>query len=141
MHTGDEITTNTSDWAARAELEAVEMGESGSLISLLTGSRQRANQLDKPSLMVAYRQLDLSKPNIAALLEVMGLRRANTPKGIELKRPFTQQAASKALMRLASETGMNPRDLAENLGKKFKNIDNLPASVYGVAKARCGNVN
>nr|BAR25420.1 hypothetical protein [uncultured Mediterranean phage uvMED] len=135
-YTGDEITTNTSDWAARAELEAVEMGEERIIDLVTDGFKTGRKPAGETGRMVAYRQLDPSKPNIAALLEVMGLRRANTPKGIELKRPFTQQAASKALMRLASETGMNPRDLAENLGKKFKNIDNLPASVYGVAKAR-----
>lgn len=135
-YTGDEISTNTSDWAARADLEGVEMGEERIIDLVTDGFKTGRKPAGETGRMVAYRQLDPSKPNIAALLEVMGLRRANTPKGIELKRPFTQQAASKALMRLASETGMNPRDLAENLGKKFKNIDNLPASVYGVAKAR-----
>ena len=135
-YTGDEVSINTQEWAARAELEAVEMGEERIIGMVTDGFADSTKPAGETGRMINYRQLDPSKENVAALLEVMGLRRANTPKGVELKRPFSQQAASKALMKLASETGANPRDLAENLAKKFKNIDNLPASVYGVAKAR-----
>lgn len=135
-YTGDEVSINTEEWAARAELEAVEMGEERIIGMVTDGFANGTKPAGETGRMVPYRKLDPDRENIALLLEVMGLRRANTPKGIELKRPFSQQAAGKALMKLASDTGANPRDLAENLGKKFRNIDNLPASVYGVAKAR-----
>lgn len=135
-YTGDEVSINTGDWPARSELEAVEMGEERIIGMVADGFADSTKPAGETGRMINYRLLDPSRENVAALLEVMGLRRASTPKGVALKRPFSQQAAGKALMKLASETGANPRDLAENLSKKFRNIDNLPISVYSAAKAR-----
>lgn len=135
-YTGDEVSINTQEWNTRSELESVEMGDERIIGMVADGFANSTKPAGETGRMINYRQLDPSKENVAALLEVMGLRRANTPKGIELKRPFSQQAAGKGLIKLASDTGANPRDLAQNLSKKFKNIDNLPISVYAVAKAR-----
>ena len=76
--------------------------------------------------MVNYAQMDPSDENIASLLEVMGLKRAETVKGLELRRPFTQQVASKALMQLAEKSGADPRKVAELLQKRVGGIDSLP---------------
>jgi hypothetical protein len=66
----------------------------------------------------------------------MGLKRASTDKGVELRRPFTNQAAAKALMTMAQQAGADPRAVAEALQKRVKGIDNLPSAVYAAAKAR-----
>ena len=86
--------------------------------------------------MINYGQIDPSEENIAALLEVMGLKRSESAKGVELKRPFTNQAAAKALMDLAQEAGADPRAVAKALQKRVRGIDNLPSAVYAAAKAR-----
>ena len=111
-YTGDEVSINTQEWNTRSELESVEMGDERIIGMVADGFANSTKPAGETGRMINYRQLDPSKENVAALLEVMGLRRANTPKGIELKRPFSQQAAGKALMKLASDTGANPRDLA-----------------------------
>jgi len=71
-----------------------------------------------------------------ALLEVMGLRRANTPKGIELKKPFSEEIARQALLRMAHNTGADVVAVANTLGKKFAGIDGLPNAVVQAAAAR-----
>tara|TARA_R100000030_G_scaffold33047_1_gene24613 strand:- start:2977 stop:6309 length:3333 start_codon:yes stop_codon:yes gene_type:complete len=135
-YTGDEIKVNAAEHAALGELTAVEMGEEAVIDLVTDGFKTGRRPTGETGRALNYRQLDPSQENLAALLEVLGFRRANTKRGIELKRPFTQQAASKALMRMAGESGANPRDLAKSLSRRFKGIDNLPASVYSVAKAR-----
>lgn len=135
-YTGDEISIDTSEWAARAELEAIEMGEAAIVDMVTDGFQTKRRPTGETGRMTSYRKLPPTEVELAKLLEVMGLKRSATGKGIALMRPFTEQAASKALMKMASETGANPRDIAQSLGKRFKNIDNLPAGVYAVAKAR-----
>lgn len=89
---------------------------------------------------IDYAELPPEDDNIAALLEVMGLKRADTKKGVELKRPFSESVAMQSLMRMAKQTGGDVRELAATLGRKFKGIDSLPAAVVQVAKARWDSV-
>jgi hypothetical protein len=89
---------------------------------------------------IDYSELPPEEGNITALLEVMGLKRANTPKGVELKRPFSESVAMQGLLRMAREKGGDVRELATVLGRRFKGIDSLPGAVVQAAKARWDSV-
>jgi len=135
-HTGDEVTVDPGKWVTEAEMDAMRMGDETvrQMVSAGFDGKQLPN--GRTGRMINYSQIDPSQGNVAALLEVMGLKRAGTDKGVERKRPFTNQAAAKALMALAQKEGADPRAVAEALQKRVRGIDNLPSAVYSAAKAR-----
>lgn len=135
-YTGQEIDADPAEWIAQAEFDAMAMGDEVVTRMVQAGFDESLGPNGTTGRMVNYAQLDPSDANIAALLEVMGLKRSATDKGLELRRPFTSQVAAQALMQMAQKTGANPRAVAEALSKRVKGIDNLPATVYMAAKAR-----
>jgi hypothetical protein len=135
-YTGDEVTVDPGEWVTQAEMDAMRMGDETIKQMVQAGFEGRQRPRGTTGRMINYAQIDPSQDNIAQLLEVMGLRRAQTEKGLELRRPFTQQVASQALMELAQKAGADPRKTAELLKRRVAGIDNLPSAVYGVAKAR-----
>lgn len=135
-YTGDKIGLDPGEWVTQAELDAMQMGDEGVRRMVQAGFGEQRLPNGRTGRMINYSQIDPSQENVAALLEVMGLKRASTEKGVELRRPFTNQAAAKALMGLAQEAGADPRAVAEALQKRVKGIDSLPSAVYATAKAR-----
>ena len=87
-----------------------------------------------------YSELPPDAANIDGLLEVIGLQRAETPKGVELKKPFTQAAAFAGLRQLAETYGADARSIAQVLNRKLRGIDSLPVAVAQTAKARWDSV-
>lgn len=81
-----------------------------------------------------------SDENIAALLEVMGLERGATPKGVVLRRKFTASAAGNALVRAMREAGADATGTFQYLSARLKGIDRLPEAMVMVAKARWDSV-
>ena len=135
-YTGDEVTLDPGKWVTEAEMDAMQMGDETVRQMVAAGFQGNRTPNGRTGRMINYSQIDPSQENIAALLEVMGLKRAGTDKGVELRRPFTNQAAAKALMGMAQQAGADPRAVAEALQKRVKGIDNLPSAVYAAAKAR-----
>lgn len=133
---GEEIGVDPGEWVTQAEMDAMKMGDETVRQMVQAGFTQKRGPSGRTGRMVNYAQLDPSKENLAALLEVMGLKFSDSPKGVELKRPFTSQVASRALLSLAQEVGADPRAAAKALASRAKGIDNLPSAVYAVAKAR-----
>jgi hypothetical protein len=133
---GDVVEVDPGEWVTQAEMDAMRMGDEKVTQMVQAGFAGKQGPRGRTGRMVNYAQLDPSEANIASLLEVMGLKRAETVKGLELRRPFTNQVAAKALMQLAQQSGADPRKVAELLQKRVAGIDNLPAAVYSVAKAR-----
>ena len=134
--TGDVVEVDPGEWVTQAEMDAMRMGDETVTDMVQAGFAGKEGPRGRTGRMVNYAQLDPSDENIASLLEVMGLKRAETVKGLELRRPFTHQVASKALMQLAEKSGADPRKVAELLQRRVGGIDSLPSAVYSVAKAR-----
>ena len=134
--TGDVVEVDPGEWVTQAEMDAIRMGDEKVKEMVQAGFADQEGPRGRTGRMVNYAQLDPSDENIASLLEVMGLKRAATAKGLELRRPFTHQVAATALMQLAEKSGADPRKVAELLQKRVGGIDSLPAAVYSVAKAR-----
>ena len=136
-YTGDEIQIDPGEWVTQAELDAMQMGDPVIKDMVTAGFAENRGPRGRTGKMVNYSLMDPSDDvNTAMLLEIMGLKRAATDKGVELARPFTSQAAAKALASMAQENGVDPRVWAEALAKRVKGVDHLPSAVYAVAKAR-----
>jgi hypothetical protein len=135
-YTGDEVRLDPGEWVTQAELDAMRMGDQTVQDMVAAGFNGKQVPNGRTGRMINYGQLDPSQENLGLLLEVMGLKRAETAKGVELKRPFTNQAAAKALMTLAQEAGGDPRAVATALQKRVRGIDNLPSAVFASAKAK-----
>ena len=135
-YTGDEVTVDPGEWITQAELDAARMGDETVIQMVQAGFDGRRAPKGRTGRMVNYAQIEPDDKNIAALLEIMGLKRATSEKGLQLRRPFTNQVASRALLQMAQAAGADPRKAAELLKRRVAGIDNLPSAVYGVAKAR-----
>ena len=135
-YTGDEVRLDPGEWVTQAELDAMRMGDQTMKDMVAAGFNSRRTPNGRTGRMVNYAELDPSQENLALLLEVMGLQRAGTEKGVELRRPFTNQVAAKALMAIAQETGGDPQVLAKALQNKVRGIDKLPGISYQSAKAK-----
>lgn len=135
-YAGDEVTFDPGEWVTQAEIDAMKMGDQVVRQMVEDGFNNKKKPLGRTGRMVNYSQISPDDDNIATLLEVIGAQRSNTPKGVELKRTFTEQVATKALMAMAQAEGADPRAVGQALAKRVKGIDNLPAAVYGIAKAR-----
>lgn len=135
-YTGDEVTVDPAQWVTQVEMDAMRMGDETVKQMVQAGFDGRLGPRGATGRMINYAQIDPSEANVAQLLEVMGLKRSESAKGLELRRPFTQQAAANALLQLAQKTGADPRKAAELLKRRIAGIDNLPSAVYSIAKAR-----
>jgi len=133
---GTEVEMNPGAWVTQAELDAARMGDDTIRQMVQAGFDGRLGPNGRTGRMINYSQLEPTQDNVAALLEVMGLKRAATDKGVELKRPFSQEAASRSLLQLAAEYGASPQEMAQALANRARGIDRLPSLVYAVAKAR-----
>ncbi|MEN9767763.1 MAG: uncultured phage MedDCM-OCT-S37-C6 [Cyanobacteriota bacterium] len=146
-YTGDDVGVSNEAWIKQGEADLIAKGTKSVRDLVEMGFRNNEGPRGSSGRMINYRQygVDYSElspddENINALLEVKGLKRANTRKGIELKRPFSESVAMQGLMRMARETGGDVRELATMLGRRFKGIDTLPGAVVQVAKARWDSV-
>lgn len=146
-YTGEEVGVSNEAWIKQGESDLIAKGSKAVRDLVEMGFRNNEGPRGSSGRMVNYRQygVDYSElapeeENITALLEVMGLKRANTKKGIELKRPFSESVAMQGLMRMARERGGDARELAAALGRRFRGIDSLPTAVVQAAKARWDSV-
>ena len=146
-YTGDAVGVSNEAWIKQGETDLIAKGTKAVQGLVEMGFRNNEGPRGSSGRMVNYRQygIDYSElspedENINALLEVMGLKRANTKKGVELKRPFSESVAMQGLMRMARETGGDVRELAAMLGRRFRGIDSLPGAVVQAAKARWDSV-
>jgi hypothetical protein len=146
-YTGEEVGVSNEAWIKQGETDLIAKGSRAVQDLVEMGFRNNEGPRGSSGRMINYRQygVDYSElspddENINALLEVMGLKRANTKKGLELKRPFSESVAMQGLMRMARETGGDVRELATMLGRRFKGIDTLPGAVVQAAKARWDSV-
>ena len=68
-YTGDEISIDTSEWAARAELEAIEMGEAAIVDMVTDGFQTKRRPTGETGRMTSYRKLPPTEVELAKLLE------------------------------------------------------------------------
>jgi len=152
-YTGQEIGLSREAWVKQSEQDMVAMGSNTVRDLIEMGFRNEAwgrrgegprgdtgRMINYGQWFPDYSKLTPNEENIAALLEVMGLERADTPKGVQLKRKFTSTVAGNALVRMMRETGADIGATATYLGKRLKGIDKLPESIVMVAKARWDSV-
>ena len=146
-YTGEEIGVSNEAWARQAESDLIAKGSQTIRDLVQMGFRNNEGPRGSSGRMVNYRQYGVdyseitpSDENINGLLEVMGLKRADTKKGLELRKPFSQSVAMQSLMRMARERGGDVREVAAALNRKFRGIDSLPGAVVQVAKARWDSV-
>lgn len=146
-YTGQEVGVSNEAWAKQAETDLIAKGDRTVQNLVEMGLRNNEGPRGSSGRMINYRQygvdyseLPPSDENFLGLLEVMGLQRANTSKGVELKQRFSESVAMRSLMRAAQEYGGDAREVAAALGRRFKGIDKLPAAVVQVAKARWDSV-
>lgn len=146
-YTGEEIGFSPEAWTKQAESDLIAKGGQTIRDLVEMGFRNNEGPRGSSGRMINYRQYGVdygeitpSDENINGLLEVMGLKRADTAKGLELRKPFSQSVAMQSLMRMARERGGDVREVAAALNRKFRGIDSLPAAVVQVAKARWDSV-
>lgn len=146
-YTGQEIGLSREAWVKQSEQDMVEMGSQRIRDLVEMGFRNNEGPRGDTGRMVNYglnfpdySKVAPSKENIAALLEIAGLKRSNTPKGVQLKRKFTSTVAGNALVRLMRETGATAEATFSALAARTKGIDKLPETVVQVAKARWDSV-
>lgn len=142
-YTGQEIGVSNEAWVKQAESDLIALGSKTVQNLVEMGIRNQEGPRGSSGRMVNYRQYPVDYTELtpdevtrAGILEVMGLQRSNTKRGVELKRPFSQSVAMQSLLRMARETGADAREVATALTRRFKGIDSLPGAVVQVAKAR-----
>ena len=136
LFSGEKVEVDPGAFRDRLEADGLAMGEATIQQMVRAGFDGSEGPAGSTGRMVNYGQLDPSQENVAALLEVMGLRRANTAKGVELKQTFTGRVAARELMNIAQKANLDPRKIAEMLSKRAKGLDKLPGVVYTLAKQR-----
>lgn len=146
-YTGQEIGLSREAWVKQSEQDMVAMGSNTVRQLVEMGMGRGEGPRGDSGRMINYGQWfpDYSKitpndENMAALLEVMGLERADTPKGVQLKRRFTSTVAGNALVRMMRETGADIGATFVYLSKRLKGIDKLPEVTVMAAKARWDSV-
>lgn len=146
-YTGQEIGLSREAWVKQSEQDMVAMG--GKVIRDLVemGFRNKEGPRGETGRMVNYgigfpdySKVAPSDENIAALMETIGVERANTPKGVQLKRKFTSTVAGNALIRFMRENNASAEAIASALNARLKGIDKLPETIVSVAKARWDSV-
>jgi hypothetical protein len=146
-YTGQQIGLSREAWVKQSEQDMVAMG--GKVIRDLVemGFRNKEGPRGETGRMVNYgigfpdySKVAPSDENIAALMETIGVERANTPKGVQLKRKFTSTVAGNALIRFMRENNASAEAIASALNARLKGIDKLPETIVSVAKARWDSV-
>ena len=134
---GDEIGIESSAWWAKVEADNVAFNSSDEIKDLVKdGFASRSKPMGSTGQMINFSQIPVTEENIATMLEVLALKRTASKKGIELMRPFTQQAATQGVIELARLRGGDPREIAKLLSSGLKGIDRLPINVYSTATMR-----
>ena len=133
---GDEIGIESSDWWAQVEADNIAKGSDEIKDLVKDGFASRSKPMGSTGQMINFSQIPVTEENIATMLEVLALKRTASKKGIELMRPFTQQAATQGVIELARLRGGDPREIAKLLSSRLKGIDRLPINVYSTATMR-----
>jgi len=146
-YTGQEIGLSREAWVKQSEQDMVGMGSKRVQDLVEMGLSENEGPRGDTGRMVNYgmnfpdySKVAPSKENIAALLEQMGLERADTPKGLRLKRKFTSTVAGNALIRMMRDNGASVEAIASALNARTKGMDKLPETIVMVAKARWDSV-
>jgi len=133
---GNDMTINSKDYWEQVEKDNIARGTDDIQNLVKEGFTKDIKPKGSTGRMINYGQIPPTEKNLAGLLEVLGLRRTETKKGVELMRPFTQQAASQAAISIAKTEGGNPVALGQMLKNKLRGIDQLPINVYTAARFR-----
>jgi hypothetical protein len=146
--TGEEVGLSREAWIKQGETDLIGMGTKNVRDMVEMGLRNNEGPRGSSGRAVNYRPsggIDFSKiepspENVLQLTEWLGLQRADTPRGVELKRTFSQTVAMQSLMRAAQEFGGDAREMAATLGRRVKGVEKLPQTVVMAAKARWDSV-
>ena len=133
---GNDMTINSKDYWEQVEKDNIAMGTDDVKNLVEEGFTKGIKPKGSAGRMINYGQIPPTEENLAGLLEVLGLKRTETKKGVELMRPFTQQAASQAAISIAKTEGGDPVALGKMLKNKLRGIDQLPINVYTAARLR-----
>lgn len=120
----------------QVEKDAKALGEADIAAAVRQGFDTNARPVGSRGLFINYAQLPPSEENIALLLEALALRRNASEKGVELKRPFTESAATAQVLLMGRAYGADPRALAEAMKRKLAGIDQLPINAYIVNRVK-----
>lgn len=146
--TGQDVGLSREAWIKQGEADLIGMGtqQVRNLVEMglrnNEGPRGSSGRMlnYRPSGGIDYSKIEPSPENVLQLTEWLGLQRADTPRGVELKQTFSQTVAMQSLMRAAQEYGGDVRELAAALGRKVKGVEKLPQTVVQAAKARWDSV-
>lgn len=147
-NTGEEVGISREAWIKQGESDLIAKGSKFVRDLVEMGLRNNEGPRGSSGRMLNYRpsggidysKIEPSPENVLQLTELLGLQRANTPRGLELKRTFSQTVAMQSLMRAAQEYAGDAREMATALGRRLKGIDRLPQTVVQAAKARWDSV-
>jgi len=136
MVDGSYVEINPQKFWDQVEKDAMAMGEADIAAAVRQGFDKNARPVGSKGLHINYAQLEPSEENLAKLLEVLSLKRNASKGGVELRRPFTEGAASAQFRLTALAYGAEPRALAEAMSRKLGGIDQLPINAYIVNRVR-----
>lgn len=120
----------------QVEKDAKELGEADIAAAVSQGFATNARPVGSRGLHINYAQLPPTEDHIAKLLEVLALRRNASEKGVELRRPFTESAATAQVLLMGKAYGADPRALAEAMKRKLAGIDQLPINAYIINRVK-----
>ena len=137
---GSEMTVNFDEWAARAEEMAMELSDPKLERMISEGLAKQQRPVGRTGHMINFAMIDPTKENFAKVLELEMRTWRETPGGKELRRPFRQPAAGRAVLsmmqRFGGDGGIDPRLAAKHFEKQLPGIHKLPVTVYTAAKFR-----
>ncbi|NBV62835.1 MAG: hypothetical protein EBR73_17590, partial [Rhodobacteraceae bacterium] len=120
----------------QVEKDAKELGEADIAAAVSQGFATNARPVGSRGLHINYAELSPTEDHIAKLLEVLALRRNASEKGVELRRPFTESAATAQVLLMGKAYGADPRALAEAMKRKLAGIDQLPINAYIINRVK-----
>lgn len=92
----------------QVEKDAKELGEADIAAAVSHGFATNARPVGSRGLHINYAELPPTEDHIAKLLEVLALRRNASEKGVELRRPFTESAATAQVLLMGKAYGQTP---------------------------------
>tara|TARA_R100001443_G_scaffold26258_1_gene39473 strand:- start:30 stop:3350 length:3321 start_codon:yes stop_codon:yes gene_type:complete len=144
---GNDMNISGQDWYDRVEEDNLRLGSEEIKDLVKAGFEKKQIPIGAKGHMNNYRydskgalfggaDIPPTEENFKGLLEILGLTRTATERGVELKRPFTQQMASQAAISMAQTLGGDARGFAEAIRKKIKGVDQLPVNSYTAARLK-----
>lgn len=136
MLSGDKLDVDPQKFWDQVEKDALALGEDAIGAAVRSGYEKLRTPVGSRGLHVNYAQLPFDDDSLAKLLEVLALKRNASKGGVELKRPYTEAAATAQFKAMAAAYGAEPDALFDAMRRKLAGIDQLPTNAYIVNRVK-----